>query len=90
MIDPSLEVEKSFVDFPWNKIVGEEVKIISKVNGTLSQRSLWRLEEWNSAGWKVSSNCIESEGIDRNIFAAEGMSCCLDQIFLFDPTLTVC
>ena len=33
---------------------------------------------------------IESEGSDGNIFATEGMSCCLDQIFLFDPTLTVC
>lgn len=36
-IDPSIEVEESFVEFPFSKIMGEEAKLISKNNGTLSQ-----------------------------------------------------
>ena len=36
-IDPRIEVEESFGDFLFKKIVGEEAKLISKVNGTLSQ-----------------------------------------------------
>ena len=36
-IDPNIEVEESFVEFPFSKIVGEEAKFISMVNSTLLQ-----------------------------------------------------
>ena len=36
-INPSIEVEESFVEFPFSKILGEEAKLISKVNDTILQ-----------------------------------------------------
>ena len=36
-INPSIEVEESFGEFPFSKILGEEAKLISKVNDTILQ-----------------------------------------------------
>jgi len=39
-INPSIEVEESFVEFPFSTILGEKAKLISKVNDTLLQLNL--------------------------------------------------
>ena len=49
-INPSIEVEESFIEFPFSKILGEKAKLICKVNDTLLQLNLGLglfLVEWS-------------------------------------------
>ena len=54
-IGPSIDAEESFVHFPLNKIIGEEAKLISKVNGTFSQT--WKTKfSWGLDSYFVTSH----------------------------------
>lgn len=66
-IDPSTEVEVSFINFPWSKIAGEEVKLISKANGALSpfDFSAQSMKAWRTKFSRLSNYHFVTAGMVR-------------------------